>query len=64
MINYTGDKTDRLTDDIRPTRLKLFWRILIGKTFPQKMLRFYLVAVILGAVLLYIPQSLEHGYHV
>jgi hypothetical protein len=64
MISYKDDKIDSLIGDIRPAKIKLFWRILIGKTFPQKMFRFYLLIVILGAVLLYIPTSLQHGYEI
>lgn len=35
--------------------------IIFGKTIPQKMFRFYLFAIIIGALLLYAPFSLNNG---
>lgn len=39
-----------------------FKNIVIGKTIPQKMFRFYFLTIILGAILLYCPFSLVDGY--
>lgn len=38
--------------------------IIFGRTVPQKMFRLYFLFIILGAILLYCPFSLQHGYQI
>lgn len=43
-------------------RWKKILHFIIGSTIPQKLFRVYFITIIIGAVLLYLPISLQHGY--
>ncbi len=69
MLLLSKKKDKRKESDIellnlrkKSTKFNKFMRIVIGRTIPQKMFRIYLLAILLGAILLYIPISLKNNY--
>ncbi|GHU31825.1 hypothetical protein FACS1894166_04000 [Bacilli bacterium] len=58
------DLINRDNNEPRPSRGQLALRIIFGKTMPQKMFRAYLLAIVIGAILLYLPISLQHGHQI
>jgi hypothetical protein len=64
MIHFKNEKSSNLTDEFRLSKTRKFLRFVSGRTFPQKIFRFYLIVVLIGAMFLYLPVSLQHGYNI
>jgi H+/Cl- antiporter ClcA len=46
----------------KSSRLRTIRVALVGKTIPQRIFRLYLLAIIIGAALLFTPIALKNGY--
>lgn len=61
MSDFNDERRQRI--NVSFYKWKKIFRAIIGSTVPQKLFRVYLISIIVGAVLLYLPISLQHGYN-